>query len=277
MINSSNIILGTAQLESNYGILNNANGISIKNFKKIYSIEKKKLIETSLEYRCFNLLIQDKRIHNRIILKAPIKKIDTIEKIKKIFLKYNIKKIYCLMIHDLNKFLKLDKLKKEKIINNFKILKNDKYLQKFGFSCVYPNEIKKIKKTDIDILQIPFNVLDNNYVKNIKFLNKNVEIHARSLFLQGLLLSENNQIKKIIKKIPKKLILFKKKYQSIEERILVCRELLLKKKIKNVVIGFLNMDQYNQINKSFNIKTKTKMRLNNYFLNKSKLIKPYNW
>jgi aryl-alcohol dehydrogenase-like predicted oxidoreductase len=53
---------------------------------------------------------------------------------------------------------------------------------------------------DIDLVQLPFNVLDRRLVDSGMFRllkEKSIEIHARSLFLQGLLLmSKQNQSKK---------------------------------------------------------------------------------
>ena len=74
-------------------------------------------------------------------------------------------------------------------------LKKNKKISKIGVSIYDLKEIKKIlKKYKIDVLQIPFNVLDQRLL-NSNFLGllkrRKIEIHARSIFLQGLTLNEN--------------------------------------------------------------------------------------
>ena len=59
-------------------------------------------------------------------------------------------------------------------------------------------EILKIFKPDI--IQCPINIFDNRLTKNNflkRFSDKGIEIHARSIFLQGLLLQDGNKIPEI--------------------------------------------------------------------------------
>ena len=59
---------------------------------------------------------------------------------------------------------------------------------------------KFYKKFKPDILQIPLNLFNQDFVydKYFQKLNKkNLEIHARSIFLQGLLLKKSHRVKKI--------------------------------------------------------------------------------
>ena len=65
------------------------------------------------------------------------------------------------------------------------------------FQFIVSKDLLKIKKIkDIDIIQFPLNIFDNRVIKYLH-TNKitNVELHARSIFLQGTLL---NSYKKII-------------------------------------------------------------------------------
>ena len=78
-------------------------------------------------------------------------------------------------------------------------LKKDKLINKIGVSFYTPDILEKVvKKYDIDIVQIPFNYLNNSFNKKkllLKLSMKNIRIQARSIFLQGALLNENIQKK----------------------------------------------------------------------------------
>ena len=103
-----------------------------------------------------------------------------------------------------------------------------------------------------DIVQLPLNIFNRNLVTNKtvnQLIKKNVEIHVRSIFLQGLLLSSY---------VPKKFLKFKsifKKWYSItnnelEKKIFFSIKFINKHyKIKKFVIGFDNIDQINLLRK----------------------------
>ncbi len=62
-------------------------------------------------------------------------------------------------------------------------------VRKIGYSLNKPNELDKLIEIGMypDIVQVPFNYLDRRFEKKLIELKKsNVEIHARSVFLQGL-------------------------------------------------------------------------------------------
>ena len=79
-------------------------------------------------------------------------------------------------------------------------MKKKGLIKKIGFSIYEPKELKKFyKKFKPDILQIPLNLFNQDFVydKYFQKLNKkNLEIHARSIFLQGLLLKKSHRVKK---------------------------------------------------------------------------------
>ena len=71
-------------------------------------------------------------------------------------------------------------------------IKKKGYVKKIGISMYNFNKaIEVIKNFKIDIIQLPYNLIDRR-LENKKFLKlarkRKVEIHVRSVFLQGLLL-----------------------------------------------------------------------------------------
>ncbi len=68
-------------------------------------------------------------------------------------------------------------------------LKKQQKVQKIGFSLYSPKELEWIfeHNLDFDILQIPFNIFDQRFQPYLSRLKqKGVEVHVRSVFLQGL-------------------------------------------------------------------------------------------
>lgn len=68
---------------------------------------------------------------------------------------------------------------------------------KIGISIYSPEELDKLFGAMMfDLVQVPFNVLDRRLIASgwlSRLYAQNVEVHARSVFLQGLLLTEPNK------------------------------------------------------------------------------------
>jgi aryl-alcohol dehydrogenase-like predicted oxidoreductase len=99
------------------------------------------------------------------------------------------KRIYGVLVHNANDLLKSGA---DKIVHQLEILKKQGLISKIGVS-IYDHEQLQIilNNFDIDLVQLPFNILDGRLIDSGIFRmlqNKGVEVHARSVFLQGLLL-----------------------------------------------------------------------------------------
>jgi aryl-alcohol dehydrogenase-like predicted oxidoreductase len=75
-------------------------------------------------------------------------------------------------------------------------LKMDGVVEKIGISIYAPQELDELlHRYRIDLVQAPFNVLDRRLIVTgwLDMLRQaNIEVHARSVFLQGLLLMDRN-------------------------------------------------------------------------------------
>ncbi|GAK91035.1 oxidoreductase [Nonlabens ulvanivorans] len=73
----------------------------------------------------------------------------------------------------------------------FKTSKKTGQVEKIGYSLQSVSEFERANGKGFfpDLIQVPFNLLDNRFKKLCKKLSKQgVEIHSRSTFLQGLFL-----------------------------------------------------------------------------------------
>ena len=64
-------------------------------------------------------------------------------------------------------------------------------IEKIGISVYTPGQLEKVirKRYPLDILQVPCNIADNRFIPYLPELHKRgIDVHARSVFLQGALL-----------------------------------------------------------------------------------------
>ena len=202
-MNKKKIIIGTAQLNNVYGIIKNQKKMNLKEFKKIlYIMRKNKLhmFDTAENYNNLKILSKNLNDKDKIITKFKFDK-DKIydeNKVKKFIVEIldnlNKNSIYGLLLHN----PEVIKSKNFKIF--FKLLNKLKKnrIKKIGFSCYKISEVKYIlKHYDFHILQFPFNIFDQRIIEDPRIINlikkKKIELHIRSIFLQGLLLDKKSQ------------------------------------------------------------------------------------
>jgi len=271
------IVIGTAQLTTNYGIAN----LKKKNKKKTIfeflnhcTSKGFNTFDTAQDYineKVLGEFIKKKKFKKKIKIISKISSLKLIGKNKKLkFIDNSIKKSIKDLNYDIDTILFHDQRDIKFVIKNFKKIKQivfNNNINRIGFS-IYDLKFYKIIKTNFKkekiIIQLPCNIFNDEFAK----LNypKNFEIHARSIFLQGFLIN-----KKIKKNIKRKYYLIHKKYFSyIEKHSLdpyhLCLEILKYKKFSKVVIGF---DNINQVNFLFNKKF-TNSSLHNHILNLKK-------
>ena len=205
------LILGTAQFGMIYG-LNNKKRISLKTIKLILNQARKnnvKFLDTASSYgNCEKILgkigVSDFSIISKVMLKnigMQNPKEWLTKSIKKTLNNLKVKKLYGLLIHN-PIFLKKDK--KKKFFKSLEALKDSGLIKKIGFSVYDPNNLDTLfKEYKFDIVQLPINIIDRRFAKSLclkRLKEKNIEIHGRSVFLQGLLLNKSLRERKYFKK-----------------------------------------------------------------------------
>jgi aryl-alcohol dehydrogenase-like predicted oxidoreductase len=82
-----------------------------------------------------------------------------------------------------------DIIQQPTIWDSIEELKNENQIINTGISIYNPSEFKQIIELGIqpDIVQLPFNLLDHRMLETISYCAKHeIEVHVRSVFLQGL-------------------------------------------------------------------------------------------
>ena len=195
-MNNNKIILGTAQLNNIYGYSNSKVKLNKLKFNKIIKIMRANQInffDTAPSYNNDKILSSFLKKDDNLISKIDFnnnlsytpKKIEKI--VKNNFKNLNIKTLYGLLIHN------IDSIYEKNFKKFYKQLRKQKKIKKFGFSCYKIEEVEYILDNfKFEILQFPFNVFDQRLVKKKNIITKlkqrGIEIHIRSIFLQGILL-----------------------------------------------------------------------------------------
>ena len=276
------IILGAAQLKSRYGI--NEDYTSTKEFIKILRICKKnniKKIDTALDYNKLGSQLTKSYLKNfSIISKIKFKQKNNFKKCESNIIEslnnLDKKSYYAILHHNISKFSNKD-IKSHIDFLNF--LKKKKYTKKVGISVYNSKDLKKINDfKKIDIIQFPLNIFDTDVIDYINLKKiKNIELHARSILLQGVLVNDFKKNKKIFNSNQKILQEWENwsKNNNIS-KLQACLNFVLSiKKLDYIVIGFNRSEQLKEF---LNFKNKASNIYPSIFKNKNKkIIDPRKW
>jgi aryl-alcohol dehydrogenase-like predicted oxidoreductase len=201
-VNVSKIALGTVQFGVDYGINSIDGQVSLEEVKKILSYAHLKgidLLDTAPVYGNSEDVLGKAKIGQfKIVTKtryfdSPKIGINDIALMKKDLFNSlkNLKQdsVYGVLVHNADDLLKSGS---QEILDQLQELKIEKKIEKIGVSIYDHKQLDFILENfDIDLVQLPFNILDKRLVDSGMFStlkNKGIEVHARSVFLQGLLL-----------------------------------------------------------------------------------------
>ncbi len=198
------IVLGSVQFGEKYGISNVSGQTSIHQVYKILDyalINSINTIDTAPSYggseEIIGNILNDKW---KIITKTrysngEVEFEEIVSNFNESLKKLKVDSVHGLLVHNGDQLLGKDG---ELIFSAMKKLKDLGVVDKIGVSVYDSIQIKKIiNKFEIDIIQLPFNIFDQRLLKDgtlHDLKNKNIEIHARSIFLQGLLLMDIKSI-----------------------------------------------------------------------------------
>ena len=167
------------------------------------------------------------------------------------------KKIYGLLLHSCDDLLKPGG---RLIFREMERLREVGMVEKIGVSVYSSKQIEAILgKFNIDLIQLPINIFDQHLFVDgwlEKLKNKNVEIHARSTFLQGLLLMPRTSIPTYFLPIKEKIELFSKSAQelSLSKLELALGYVMGINEIDKIVVGVNTIEQLREIIEATQVK-----------------------
>lgn len=262
------ISIGTANFGMTYGVKDNAM-LSSSIVKKILDEANNnniKLIDTAYSYgKCLDILgqncVQEFKINSKIYIENDKFEFKSSihNKLKFTLDKLKIKKLDSLMVHNPECFEGENSIEIYRVLNN---IKKEGLCDKIGIS-MHSSDYNKslLDKFKFDIVQIPFNILDKKLVTTdfLSFLKKKkIDVHVRSIFLQGLLLMDTD-------KLPSQFDKYKKYFKKIDRycvenkisKVQCCIDGVLRyKDIDGIVIGINSVSNLLEIISILNSKKK---------------------
>ncbi len=256
--NIKKLILGSAQMGLDYGINNTTGKIDINESFEILKfafLNGIKHIDCAEAYGNIHEILgmfkqsnpeMDFNINTK--LSSANSEKDSRKKVKKILSVLKRNKIQSIMFHSYS-------LYKENLgsIKDYHKMKEEGLISNIGVSVYLNEEIKNLIYDDnIDLIQVPFNMLDNSkekmdLIQEAKINGKTIQ--ARSIFLQGLFFKNPNDDNFIVKKLFNELTQLKS--ISLDNKVSIdemgLNYVLCKDFIDYVIIGIDNLLQLKKI------------------------------
>ena len=278
----SKLALGTVQFGLEYGISNTNGQVSLEEARKILKLAKENdidTLDTASSYGNSESVLGEIGVDEfQIVTKTTPLQLgvtNVLQSFQRSLSDLNISSVDGLLIHNIDDikdkqfnslYKELDKLKQNKLIN------------KIGFSTYTSEQVDFVLNNfDFDLIQIPFNVFDTRLVdggqlQSLK--NQHIEIHARSIFLQGLLLDFKN-LSDYFSKWTNQFNIYQ---ETVRDSNLSLLEYALNfalntKEIDKVLVGVDSVVQLSNIVSSFKANT----NLKSFGINDIKLLNPSLW
>ena len=284
------LALGTAQFGLKYGIANQVGQIKLTEVEKIVRFAKNSsidLIDTAVVYGESEKIIgsigaKDFKLVSKLpALPENCKDVNSWveEKVQSSLKRLGIQSLYGLLVHRSENLLGASGKKLVDALNKAKL---NGLAKKIGVSIYDPSECEILMKIiKIDIVQAPLNIIDRRLVDSgwlSRLHSEGIEIHTRSVFLQGLLLMPQKIIPKSFNKWSK---LFDQWSNNLKKNNLSATEVCLSyplsfKEIDRVIVGVDSVLQLDEIVKKSKF---CQLEINWDFMisNDQKLINPTNW
>lgn len=209
------LVLGTVQFGLNYGVNNQSGQVQQSEVNKILQLAKEsgiKKIDTSSAYGTSESVLGKSLSENdlkfQIISKYPQSENNVAAIFASSLEKLQQKKLYGYLVHHFEFYQSHPQLWEK-----MKDLKAEGKIDKIGFSLYNTDQLQYLLDNEVvfDILQFPYNLFDRQFDAYLLHLKQcGVEIHTRSVFLQGLFF-------KNVHKLTDKLLPMKKYLEKLHE------------------------------------------------------------
>jgi aryl-alcohol dehydrogenase-like predicted oxidoreductase len=200
------LALGTVQFGINYGIANQHGKVSRAEAKLMLKLASDcgiEILDTAISYGDSEACLGEAGALNfKLITKLPPLSDSccdvnawVYQKIATSLTNLGVTSIYGLLLHRPEQLLGING---SALYIALQSLKDKGLVQKVGVSIYDPAELMLLlSKFNLDLVQAPFNIVDRRFQLSgcmYRLKDRGIEIHTRSVFLQGLLLMEKNNM-----------------------------------------------------------------------------------
>lgn len=259
----SKLALGTVQFGLDYGVSNQTGKINLTEAKAILSACKEfgiQTLDTAIDYGNSEQVLGIIGISNfSITTKLPNLYLTDEKEISQLvenYLKKSLLNLKCryldaVLVHNACNLIRPEG---QFIWNSLKDAQMQLKVGKIGVSIYDPSELDMLEKRNIhpEIVQAPYNVFDQKIQDSgwlQKLSDRGVEVQARSVFLQGLLLQDDRQRDKYFRRWPEK---FKQFADLLEKTgstpLEICLQFVLANPLfSKIIVGVQNAQQLRDI------------------------------
>jgi len=255
--------IGTVQFGLDYGMANTAGQVSLYNANAILHVAYDndiQALDTAIAYGTSEQVLGKIGVADfQVVTKLPAipegspKQSWAEKQLSESLHRLQLSKVYGVLLHQP---LRLLEQNGSKTYNSMQKAKKDGLVEKIGISVYEPSDLEKLcNQYDFDLIQVPMNIIDNRWDDWLSELHsRKVEIHVRSVFLQGLLLMSQQARPN---KFDKWADLWNKWENWLKEHNLTpleacLRYVLSKPEIAKVIVGVDSKEQLQQIIEAVN-------------------------
>lgn len=280
--------LGTAQFGMKYGMINPKQVVSEAeafNILKMASSSGIDFIDTAVAYgvseEIIGKFIKGNNVSLNIISKLPKCSVEEVRKITSDSLRrLNTDWLYGYIFHSFG--LYRENPKSWEVLNS---IKKEKKVKKIGFSLYFTDDLELLLKDNIefDIIQLPYSLFDRRFEQYFQILKqRRVEIHVRSIFLQGLLFIDPERLHSFFSGIFERLKILREISSERNISILdICLKFVMSNtNIDKAIVGVQTSDQLKQIISCASIEKNINFLSNQLSLlrvDDEKILLPFKW
>lgn len=289
--------LGTVQFGLNYGVSNVSGRVPQMQVESILALARQNdvtLLDTASQYgdseKVLGTVMQNNNYFDVVTKTPSFLKYDVITTTHAISLKntfqqsvLNLNKNSCygLLMHQADDLLKPGS---DYLMDALLDLKSCGKVRKIGVSVYSAEQIDQLldRYHDIDIIQLPLNVLDQRLMQSghlKKLKERHIEIHARSIFLQGLLLMDVTALNAFFNPFVSHLQFYFNVIAQLSLSPLLAAILFVTqiKEIDRMIVGVTSVAEFNQIICAYKTTRNTTIDFSFAVTNDTQFINPVHW
>lgn len=287
--------LGTVQFGLNYGISNSGGQTSSAAVRDILESARRsgiELLDTAPTYgNSEDVLGASKLVAEafRVVTKTPVYHADTItdhdasvlvENCQASSSRLGVAALYGLLVHHVDNLFRPGG---DKLVAAMEALRVDGLVTKIGASVYDARQIDRLLEVmRPDVVQLPINLLDQRLLHSghlDKLKRAGVEIHARSLFLQGLLLLPLDRLPRFAHAAQAPLLALDRQISELKvSRLHACLAFGLSlPQIDNVIVGVTTVSELDEIVAAAQASTEICMGYGQFSVTDDILLNPAQW
>jgi len=282
------LALGTVQFGMDYGINNRRGKIPRSEAFEILESARRSgidTIDTASSYgdseEVIGGFIRSNKNTFKIISKLPdCGHSEVVDIVETSLRKLGVSEIYGYLIHSFPAY-KRD----GKIWDELEDLRLAGKIKKLGFSLYSPDELQHLMNSRLkfDIVQLPFSVFDQRFEQYLPGLKRTgVEVHSRSVFLQGLVFKKPDDLDKYFNKIRNKIVeLNRLADKSGTSIVSLCIGFVMANKyIDKVVVGVDSLQNFTEITEwdaKGSINEETVKAISDLRIEDEDIVLPFKW